>query len=188
MAFQSCQEQRGGMRRVAGNTMLWCYPFGSRSFGSVYSSGSGVVTRRASEGVLRASPHKGLELRCALRKTTKRRKQNVKSVIGGIEITRATTTLVAMLDNTSETMNMVINQQSATCTKYNATWRRYCWLLHLKTQNLLSKKWQVTPIMYPIVTATSAGNRWLVIQTMVKSMTATLPPTVQNLMNCKIRS
>ena len=72
--------------------------------------------------------------------------------------------------------------------KYHASWRRYRWLLHLNTQNLLSKKWQVTPVMYPRDTAISAGAKWLVIQTTVRSMTATLPPTAQNLTNCNIRS
>jgi len=42
--------------------------------------------------------------------------------------------------------------------------------------------------MYPRDTATSAERKWLVIQTTVRSMTATVPPTVQNLVNCKIRS
>jgi hypothetical protein len=68
------------------------------------------VTRRASESALQASRRKGLGLSLALLKTTNRRKQNVKNIIGGIEITRATTTLAAVMDKTRETMSMVINQ------------------------------------------------------------------------------
>jgi hypothetical protein len=45
-----------------------------------------------------------------LLKTTNRRKQNVKSIIGGIEIARATTTLAEVMDKISETVSMVINQ------------------------------------------------------------------------------
>jgi hypothetical protein len=68
------------------------------------------VTRRASENVLQASRRKGLGLSLALVNTTNRREQNVKSIIGGIEITPAATTLAAVVDNTSETMSMVMSQ------------------------------------------------------------------------------
>jgi hypothetical protein len=92
------------------------------------------------------------------------------------------------MDKISETMTMVTSQYSAMYNKYNASWKWYRWLLHLNTQNLLSKKWQITAEMYPRVTDTSAGRKWLVIQTTVRSMTAVLPPTAQNLVNRKIRS
>jgi len=105
------------------------YPFGSRLVPSVYGSVSAVVTRRASD-VVQASRRKGLGLSLAVLKTTNRREQNVKSINGGIEITRATTTLAPVMDKTSETISMAISQYSVTCNKYNASWRRYCWLLH----------------------------------------------------------
>jgi len=68
------------------------------------------VTGRASESAREAARGKGLGLSLALLKTTNRRKQNVKSIIGGIETTRATTTLVPVTDKTSDTMSMAIIQ------------------------------------------------------------------------------
>jgi hypothetical protein len=73
--------------------------------------------------------------------------QNAKRVVGGIAMKRASTTVKAVQAITNETINTVINQQSATCDKYNASCRPYRWLLDLNTQNLFSRKWQITPMM-----------------------------------------
>src|ERR1700730_4739001 len=98
------------------------------------------------------------------------------SVAQGIAQSLAIRMFEVKVDRQKCTTPSVINQLLPTTVEYCKSCRTKSLRWHRNTQNLLRRKWQVTPMKYAMVTATSGGRNRLNANNMEKSIRATVPP------------